>query len=139
MGEMDLNLSVEQLRNVGSRNLPRLEKLGIKTVRDLLWHFPARYEDYTKITKIADLKPGAMVTIRSEVRKITRRRAWKSYMPIIEVLVTDETGGITLVWFNQPFINKVLHEGMQANFAGKVFINKTGMHLSNPSYEVVRG
>jgi ATP-dependent DNA helicase RecG len=116
-----------------------LEKLGIKTVRDLLWHFPARYEDFSKITKIADLKPGAMVTIRGEVRKVSVRRAWKSFMPIVEVLVTDETGGITLVWFNQPFIGKVLSEGLQANFAGKVFSNKTGLHLSNPSYEIVRG
>ncbi len=116
-----------------------LEKLGIKTVRDLLWHFPARYEDFSKITKIADLKPGAMVTIRGEVRKITIRRAWKSFMPITEVLVTDETGGITLVWFNQPFIGKALSEGSQVNFAGKVFANKTGLHLSNPSYEVIKG
>jgi ATP-dependent DNA helicase RecG len=116
-----------------------LEKLEIKTVRDLLWHFPARYEDYSKITKIADLKPGDSVTIRGEVRKITARKAWKSWMQIVEVLVTDETGGITLVWFNQPFIGKVLHEGVQANFAGKVFSNKTGIHLSNPSYEILHG
>lgn len=116
-----------------------LAKLNILTVRDLLWHFPARYEDYTKITKIADLKAGEMVTIRGEVKRITLRRAWKSWMQIVEVLVTDETGGITLVWFNQPFITKALHEGMQANFAGKVFHNKTGLHLSNPSYEILKG
>ena len=116
-----------------------LEKLEITTVGKLLRHFPTRYEDYTKITKIADLKPGEMVTIRGEVRKITSRRGWKSFMPIVEVLVTDETGGLTLVWFNQPFIGKALHEGMQANFAGKVFSNKTGLHLSNPSYEALHG
>lgn len=134
-----LETLLASVKSVPPKLRTSLEKLGIKTVRDLLWHFPARYEDYTKITKIADLKPGEMVTIRGEVRRITSRRAWKSYMPIIEVLVTDETGGITLVWFNQPFIAKVLHEGMQANFAGKVFHNKTGLHLSNPSYEVLRG
>ncbi len=141
---MSLNLITLDTQLASVKSVPpklrlSLEKLGIKTVRDLLWHFPARYEDFSKITKIADLKPGAMVTVRGEVRKITSRRAWKSFMPIIEVLVTDETGGITLVWFNQPFVTKVLHEGMQANFAGKVFSNKTGLHLSNPSYEVVRG
>ena len=134
-----LDTILATVKSVPPKLRASLEKLGIKTVRDLLWHFPARYEDYTKITKIADLKPGAMVTIRGEIRKMSQRRAWKSFMPIVEVLVTDETGGITLVWFNQPFITKTLHEGMQVNFAGKVFTNKTGTHISNPSYEVVRG
>jgi ATP-dependent DNA helicase RecG len=134
-----LDTVLATVKSVPPKLRASLEKLGIKTVHDLLWHFPARYEDYTKITKIADLKPGAMVTIRGEVRRVSTRRAWKSFMPIVEVLVTDETGGITLVWFNQPFVTKALQEGMQVNFAGKVFTNKTGMHLSNPSYEIVKG
>jgi len=134
-----LDTLLESVKSVPPKLRLSLEKLGIKTVRDLLWHFPARYEDYSRITKIGDLNPGDMVTIRGEVRRITLRRAWKSWMQIVEVLVTDETGGITMVWFNQPFITKTLQEGAKANFAGKVFQNKTGLHLSNPSYEILRG
>lgn len=134
-----LETKLATIKGIVPKFLTKLGKLGITTVHDLLWHFPARYEDYTKITKIADLKPGESVTVRGEVRRVTSRRAFKTFMPIIEAVVTDETGGITLVWFNQPFMAKVLHEGTRANFAGKVFSNKTGLHLANPSYEVLRG
>lgn len=134
-----LDTPLNLIAGIAPKVLAHLKKLGINTVYDLLWHFPTRYEDYTKITKIADLKPGENVTIRGEVRNVALKRAWKSYMPIVEATVTDETGGITLVWFNQPFMAKALHVGTQANFAGKVFTNKTGIHIANASYEVLRG
>jgi ATP-dependent DNA helicase RecG len=134
-----LDTKLALVSGIAPKTLAHLKKLGLETVRSLLWHFPTRYEDYTKITKIADLKVGEMVTVRGEIRHVAVKRAWKSYMPIVEATVVDETGGITLVWFNQPFMAKALHEGQQANFAGKVFSNKTGIHLSNPSYEVLRG
>lgn len=134
-----LETKLATVKGVAPKTLASLKKLGIESVRDLLWHFPTRYEDYSKITKIADLKPGEQVTIRGEIRNVAVKRAWKSWMAIVEATITDETGGITLVWFNQPFMAKALVVGQTANFAGKVFVNKTGMHLSNPSYEVLRG
>lgn len=134
-----LETKISAIRGVAPKTLLFLKKLGIETVRGLLWHFPARYEDYSKITKIADLKPGEQVTIRGEIRNVAVKRAWKSWMAIVEATITDETGGITLVWFNQPFMAKALTVGARANFAGKVFQNKTGLHLSNPSYEILRG
>lgn len=134
-----LETKLATVKGVAPKTLLHFKKLGIETVRDLLWHFPARYEDYSKITKIADLKPGEQVTVRGEIRHVAVKRAWKSWMAIVEATITDETGGMTLVWFNQPFMAKALSVGTQANFAGKVFVNKTGVHLSNPSYEVLRG
>src|SRR3990167_5162351 len=62
----DLNVGIEKLRNVGSRNLPRLHKLGIKTVKDLLWHLPAKYEDYTRVVPISNIEPGQKVNIQGE-------------------------------------------------------------------------
>ncbi len=134
-----LETKLAAVKGVAPKMVLHLKKLSIETVRDLLWHFPTRYEDYSKVTKIADLKVGEMVTVRGEVRHVAVKRAWKSFMPIVEATVTDETGGITLVWFNQPFMSKALFVGAHANFAGKVFANKTGLHLSNPSYEILRG
>lgn len=136
---IDLNTKLDSVQAVQTKFLPKLKKLGITTVRDLLWHFPSRYEDYTKVSKIADLKPGESVTIRAEVARVSIKRSFKSRMSIVEVLVTDETGGISLVWFNQPFMSKVFSTGMRVNFAGKVATNKTGVHIYNPSYEILRG
>ncbi len=136
---INLETKLAMVQGIPPKSLAHLKKLGIESVRALLWHFPTRYEDYSKITKIADLQVGQTVTIRGEIRTVNVKRAWKSYMPIVEATVTDETGGITLVWFNQPFMAKALHQGQQANFAGKVFSNKTGTHIANASYEVLRG
>ncbi len=136
---INLDTKLAQVQGIAPKALAHLKKLGLENVRALLWHFPTRYEDYSKITKIADLKVGETVTVRGEVRMVALKRAWKSAMPIVEATVIDETGGITLVWFNQPFMAKALHQGQQANFAGKVFSNKTGVHIANPSYEVLRG
>ncbi|PIR86722.1 MAG: ATP-dependent DNA helicase RecG [Candidatus Harrisonbacteria bacterium CG10_big_fil_rev_8_21_14_0_10_49_15] len=134
-----LETRLENIQGIMPKFLPKLKKLGIETVHDLLWHFPTRYEDYSTISKIDQLKPGDTVTIRGEVNRVSTRRAWNRRMYITEVLVVDETGGINLVWFNQPFISKALQEGTRANFAGKVFENKTGKHMANPTFEVLRG
>jgi ATP-dependent DNA helicase RecG len=136
---INLDTKLSMVSGIAPKVLANLKKINLETVRDLLWHFPVRYEDYSKVTKIADLKPGDQVTIRAEIRKISNRQSWKSRISVVEALVTDETGGITLVWFNQPYIAKNLHEGNQVNFAGKVFSNKTGLHISNPSFEALHG
>jgi len=137
MGEMDLNLSVEQLRNVGSRNLPRLAKLGIKTVRDLLWHFPARYEDYSKVVTISEIEPGQKVNIQGEVLKMSSRMIFPKRMSITNALVSDETGAVKVVWFNQPFIANSLREGALVSLAGKANLDKHGLYLSSPTYEKI--
>ncbi len=132
-----------KLSQIKAGTLPKfgskLEKLGLITVRDLLWHFPTRYEDYSRISKISELKVGDTTTLRAEVKKVTVRRAWGRNMFVTEAILTDETGGITAVWFNQPYIAKSLKAGTQANFAGKILTSQKGTFLSNPSYEVLKG
>ncbi len=135
-----LDTKLSQIQGVLPKFLTKLQKLGIETVRDLLWHFPARYEDYSRVSKIVDLKPGEQVTIRGEIKRVGVRRAWSKHMVVVEALITDETGGVQMVWFNQPFISKVLKVGSRANFAGKVFAPpKGGISIANPSFEVLKG
>jgi len=128
-----------QIREVTPRLLSRLEKLGIITVKDLLWHFPFRYEDFSKIVKIADLQLNERVTIQGVVKQIRMRRAWRRNMLIIEAVIVDETGGIKAIWFNQPYIMTILRAGRQANFAGKVVLRDGDYYLSNPTYESTGG
>jgi len=133
----DLNVGIEKLRNVGSRNLPRLHKLGIKTVKDLLWHLPAKYEDYTRVVPISNLEPGEKVNIQGEVVKIDSRRIFPRRLFITNAIIKDDTGAVKVVWFNQPFISNNLSEGTLVSLAGKVNLDKHGMYLSSPTYEKI--
>jgi ATP-dependent DNA helicase RecG len=125
---------------VGARvpALRRLEKMGIKTVHDLLWHFPTRYEDFTKVYPIAELEPGQQATIQGIVEEVQTKRSWRRAMSIVEATIADESGSIRAVWFNQPYVANVLKTGRAANFAGKASVNEEGeIYLSNPVYEVI--
>jgi len=134
---LDLTTPIESLHHVGPRNIPRLKKLGIKTLRDLLWHFPARYDDYRDQTAIADIEPGQKVSIQGEVVKITNRQIFPRHLTITTAIIKDDTGAINAVWFNQPYIATSLTEGTIVSMAGKVNLGKHGIHLASPSYEKI--
>ncbi len=126
---------------VGARApfLRRLEKLGVKTVGDLLWHFPVRYEDFSKIYTIAELEPGQQATVQGVIEEVRSRHSYRRGMSIVEGVVADETGSIRAVWFNQPYLANVLKAGRTANFAGKVSVSEEGeLYLSHPVHEMIR-
>jgi ATP-dependent DNA helicase RecG len=119
--------------------LSRLKKLGITTVQDLLWHFPVRYEDFSKIYKIAELEPGQEATVCGEIEDINTKRTWKKGMSVTEAMIADETGSIRAIWFNQPYIANSLHAGRTANFSGKVSMSRENeLYFSNPAHEITR-
>src|SRR3989344_2969539 len=131
----NLLLPIDTLKNVGTRNLSRLHKLGIKTIKDLLWHFPVRYEDYTETTSIGQIEPGQRVNVQGEVLKISSRRIFPRRMTVTNAIVGDDTGAVKVVWFNQPYIENQLTEGTLVSLAGKAQLNKHGLYLSSPTYE----
>ena len=134
---MSLNLStpIDKLKSVGPRNASRLRRLGITTVRHLLWHLPSRYEDYSQRVPIRDIQVGTKVTVQGEVVKVNIKRIFPRRMTIVEAIIQDETGGVRGIWFNQPYIATALPEGAMVSLAGKVQLNKRGVFLSSPSYE----
>ncbi len=134
---MDISLPIEKLPNVGPRNVPRLNRLGIKTVKDLLWHFPVRYEDYTETVSIDQVEPGQKVNIQGEVLKISSRRIFPRRMSVTNAIVGDSSGAIKVVWFNQPYIENQLIEGTLVSLAGKIILNKHGLCLSSPTFEKI--
>ncbi len=123
----------------GSLLLRRLERLGLATVRDLLWYFPSRYEDFSKTYRIAELEPGQQATIRGVVEEVHSTRSWRRRMAIVEATIADESGTIRAVWFNQPYVANILKTGRLANFSGKISISEEGeAYLSHPAYELLR-
>jgi len=130
-----LTTELSQIKGLGTTFITKLKKLGVENVRDLLWHFPTRYEDFSRIVPIAELQAGQSATISGVIKKIDTKRTWKRHMVIVEAIVADESGGMKALWFNQPYIGKILRVGQQINFAGKITGGKDGLYFSNPSYE----
>jgi ATP-dependent DNA helicase RecG len=112
-----------------------LHKLGIRTIRDLLYHFPSRYESQGDIGTIAGISAGAEVTLYGTVRKPDIRKTWKSRRPIAEAYLEDASGRIKMMWFSQPYIAKSLHDGMVVKVSGKVAGTGAKLYLANPSID----
>lgn len=140
MPQVALDTPLFEVLGARSVFLRHLERLGLRNIRDLLWHFPSRYEDFSKIYPIADLEPGQQATVQGIIEEVHLSRSWRKHMSIAEATIADETGSIRAVWFNQPYVANVLKVGRRANFAGKVSLSDEGeLYLSHPAYEVLRG
>ncbi|MBX4211660.1 MAG: ATP-dependent DNA helicase RecG, partial [Candidatus Yanofskybacteria bacterium] len=135
---MNLDAPIEQLKSVGPKNLARLHRLGIKTIRHLLWHLPARYEDYSVVTPVEHIEVGQRVTVQGEVVKISSRRIFPRRMTVVNAIIQDDSGTVRAVWFNQPYIENTLAEGSRVSLAGKASLDAKGVYLSSPTYEKIQ-
>ncbi len=132
-----LNQSVQYLKGVGPKRSEIFGRLGIHTIRDMLFYFPRDYKDRTRIQKISEARIGAEITLHGKVLGVQTRMA-RSRKNILEVFVGDETGAIAATWFNQPFLMKKFHVGDTVFLQGKVGAYKY-LQLLNPEYEIIRG
>lgn len=132
------NDKVALLPRVGKSMLSKLKTLGIDTIADLLYHFPFRYEDYSEIFFIDTLEANKQGTIKARVDLIQNRRSRAKRMYITEALLTDETGSLRVVWFNQPYIAKALAVGDWVYLAGEVK-GDYSFQMVNPAYEKIKG
>lgn len=124
------------VKGVGPRVAVGLRQLGIATVFDLLDHLPKRYEDYSNISAINNLKPGP-ITIQAAVKQATGRYVRRG-MHITEVVVSDDTGSLRVVWFNQPYRASALQIGQSYYFSGLYELSHQRFQLMNPSAELVK-
>jgi ATP-dependent DNA helicase RecG len=128
---------IESITRISAAYSKRLNHLGIKTIKDLLYHFPFRYDDLSKIVNISDVKINEVVTILGEIINIKTIRTFKKKMFLTEALLKDRTGTIRVVWYNQPFITKTFKKGTWISAAGKANFDGKTFHFSNPAYEKI--
>jgi len=114
-----------------------LKKIGLKTIEDLLYHFPTRYGDTAEMKNIVDLIVGENAVIFGRVSGLKTGKAFIKKTPIAEGYIEDETGRIKAVWFHQPYIAKMIQEGALVRVEGKVSERKNILGLVNPKIETV--
>ncbi len=132
---MDLDTSIKEIPRVGPSFLRKLGRMGIKTIGDLIRHFPYRYEDFSDIIPIAKVKLNERCCVLGKILEIKNSRTWKRRMILTQAIIQDKTGAIKVVWFNQPYLIKTIKEGDAVYLAGKVSFGDKGIFLSSPTYE----
>jgi len=132
---MELSDDVTVIKGVGDEVAKKLRVLGISTIEDLINYFPRRYEDYSQIVPVRDMKPG-LVTIKGIVKQATGRYVRRS-MHITEAVISDETGSVRAVWFNQPYRAIGLKSGVEYFMSGQYELSRQRFQLMNPSAELV--
>ncbi len=120
----------------GGRLEARLAQMEIRTVLDLLQHYPRRYLDRTKRAEIADLKEGEEATVFAEVRKVNARQT-KGRRSLVEVIVYDGTSYLYLTFFNQPWRAQQLTVGTEGAFFGKLDRFRGRIQMTNPVVDVL--
>lgn len=130
---MELSDNLEKHFKIDQNQKKALQKLGLLTIRDLLYYFPSRYTDISEIRYINTLTDGEMVTIFGQISKLEIKKGFKSKIPMSKAILRDETGQINIIWFHQPYLAKMLNEGNNVKVTGKVsFSEKYGLTLTNP-------
>lgn len=133
---MDLQIPLETLGRGFQMQSKKLKKLGLETIEDLLFHIPARYEDLSIISSISSAQRGETVTIRGKV--IDMKNIYtRNHKQFQKAYVQDDTGIMECLWFNQPFIMRVIHSGNTVSIAGRVERSGTHTTLVVNEYEIL--
>lgn len=134
---MTLETKVQLLPRIQKPHVAALKKLGIETVQDLLLYFPFRYLDFSKTGEIKNIRPNEAITITATVKNITSRHSFKSHLSLAKAVVSDATGSLRVVWFNQPYLAKSLKAGDELFLSGTPEYFGKGLQLTNPLFEKV--
>jgi ATP-dependent DNA helicase RecG len=117
---LTLATPIQYLTGVGPVMAKKLKRLGIETVRDLLFYFPRAWDDFSRPRPISSLRIGEETIIKAKILQIKQNRTRRKWMSIIEALLADDSGQIKAIWFNQSFLMKILKPKDEWLFAGKV-------------------
>ncbi len=131
---MTVDSPLTELKGVGEAQAKKFAVLGIKTAGDLIDYYPRRYEDYSQVTPIKGLRPGA-VTIKAIIKQAKGRYVRRG-LHITEAVVSDDSDITRLVWFNQPYRAGTLKSGQPYFISGQYELSNRRFAIMNPSVEM---
>jgi ATP-dependent DNA helicase RecG len=113
----------------------RLEKLEIRTVRNLLFYPPFRYNDFSHTVPIGRIVPGTTVTVEGDVQSI-KNIFTKTGKKLQEAVVADQSGMVSVIWFNQIYLPKIIHAGDRISLSGTIGFFGNKLVMESPDYEI---
>lgn len=134
------DLSIQFVKGVGPKRTLVLQRLGISTVEEALWTLPWRYDDRSVVTPVAKLVPGGIHCVCGVIIRAESTRARSRRLSILDVSVQDATGTVHAVFFNQPYLEEILREGVRVMMAGRVVAGRRGwmdLRLEATQFEVL--
>lgn len=132
---MVLTDELTALKGIGPELAKKFALLGVRSVYDLIEYYPRRYDDFSQITSVADLRPGPC-TIQAVLKQIKGRYVRRG-MHITEAVMSDESGSVRIVWFNQPYRESAMKSGQQYYVSGMFELSHQRFAIMNPSTELV--
>ncbi len=130
-----MNKDIQFLKGVGEKRAEIFRKKGIKTVGDLLYFFPRAHEDRTKIKQISDTEAGETVCLSITVFSPVRDTRIRRNMMISSMVVFDDSGTITVVWYNNKYVKEQFHTDEKYILYGKISERRGKKEIINPIFE----
>ena len=134
---MELDNPLNKIQGIGPKFLAKLQRMGIRNIKDLLFHFPHLYEDFSNIINISKYKLSEINCFKGIISNIENKRTFRRRMNLTTADINDETDSMRIVWFNQPYLANTLKEDEEYLVAGKVVLGPDGLYLSNPAFEKI--
>ena len=133
---MKLTTPLEQIKGVGPKTAQALAAAGLKTISDALDFLPRAYDDYSTAVNIADLQPGK-VTVKARCESVSTRIVRRG-LRITTAVLTDKSGKVKAVWFNQPYRETQLKSDAEFIFSGQFGMQYNRYQINNPSVELAK-
>jgi RecG-like helicase len=130
-----LSTPITELKGVGDEVAKKLAILGVQNIYDLITSYPRKYQDYSEVITVKDLKPG-QVTLEAQINQVSGRYVRRG-LHITEAIATDATGSVRLVWFNQPYRAGAIKKNQPYYVAGEYALRRSRFSITNPSVELV--
>ena len=134
---MNLNTPITDILRLTDAREKALVRFGVKTIKDLLWHFPARYEELAERKILAETNENEKATFFGKILEIKLGKTWKKRTPICKAQFSDGTSSANLVWFHQPFVANMLKKDDAVAITGKISRKKENIYIANPIFEKI--
>ena len=135
---LTVDAPLDRLRGVDSKLTARFQRLDVATIRDLLYLFPRRYNDYSRVAKISELEPGREFTVVGQIweaREVAMGQ--RGRLKATEAVLSDDTGNVKVIWFGQRYLARSLKPNSRISISGKVDLYKGQMVFESPEYDLL--
>ena len=133
--KLDFDTPVNSIKGIGEKKTAALTRMGISSIRDLLYTFPRRHDDYSKLKPIGSLWFGEEVTVIGTIDSVSTRSIRGGKMKLVEAMVSDKSGALRVTWFNQPWLEGQLSRAKHVVLSGEIEQYLGRLTMNNPEWE----